>query len=64
MALQELRVIDQGRRFANLVGNFAMGIEKLVKSRQVPPRDVIAWDICYGLPFLLDSLRVRETRET
>ena len=72
MALQELRVVDQGRRFAKLVGNFPMAIEKLVKSRQVPARDVIAWDSWYRLPFLLYSwpilrggrLRVRETRET
>jgi hypothetical protein len=72
MALQELRVVDQGRRFAKLVGNFAMGIQKLVKSRQVPTRDVIAWHCWCRLPFLLDSgpilrnrgLRVRERRET
>jgi hypothetical protein len=78
MALQVLRIVDQGRRFAKLVGNFAMAIEKLVKSRQVPVRDVIALD---SLPVLrgrsLDSLpvlrrrslrgrrlRVRGTRET
>src|ERR1700722_8540505 len=34
MALQVLRVVDQGRRLAKLVGNFAMSIEKLVKSRR------------------------------
>jgi hypothetical protein len=72
MALQELRVVNQGRCFAKLVGNFVMGVEKLVKSRQVPARDVIAWDSWCRLPFLLDSgpilrsrrLRGRETRET
>src|ERR1700733_3794596 len=63
MALQVLRVVDQGRRFAKLVGNFAMAIEKLIKSRQVPARDVIAWD---SLPVLrgrsLDSLPVLRGR--
>src|ERR1700677_1140296 len=33
MALQVLRVVDQRRRFTKLVGNLAMAIEKLVKSR-------------------------------
>jgi len=62
MALQELRVVDQGRRFAKLVGNFAMAIEKLIKSRQVPARDVIALD---SLPILRGrGLRVHGTRDT
>ncbi len=42
MALQELRIIDQGRRFTKLVGNFAMTVEELIESRQVSARDVIA----------------------
>jgi hypothetical protein len=43
MALQELRVVDQGRRFAKLFGIFAMAIQELIESRQVPVRDVVAW---------------------
>jgi hypothetical protein len=45
MVLDELRIVDQGRRLAQLIGNFAMGIEKLVKPGQVPAGDVIAADI-------------------
>jgi hypothetical protein len=65
MALQELRVVDQGRRFAKLAGNFAMAIEKLVESRQVPAGDVIAWDRLPILRSVLDSrldLRGRRLR--
>ncbi len=61
MALQELRVVDQGRRFAKLVGNFSMTIKKLIKSRQVSACDVIALD---SLPVLRGRrLRMRATRE-
>ena len=42
MALQELRVVDQGRRSAQLLGGLAMAIEEPVKLRQVPAGDVIA----------------------
>jgi hypothetical protein len=61
VALQKLRVVDQGRRFANLFGNFTMAIEKLIKSRQVPARDVIAWG---SLPVWLgqSSLTVLRSR--
>jgi hypothetical protein len=61
MALQELRVVDQGWRFANLFGNFAMAIEKLIKSGQVPARDVIDWG---SRPVLLgrNSLPVLRSR--
>ncbi|MFZ0270869.1 MAG: hypothetical protein WB524_25515 [Acidobacteriaceae bacterium] len=41
MAFEELRIVDQGRRFAKLVRDFAMTIEKLIKSRQVPASDVV-----------------------
>ena len=44
MLLQVLRIVNQGRCFAKLIGNFAMSIEKLVKLRQVPASDVIARD--------------------
>jgi hypothetical protein len=56
MTLQELWVVDQRRRSAQLVGNFAMTIEKLIEARQVSARDVIAW---YILPPLLPVLRGR-----
>jgi hypothetical protein len=42
MLLQVLRIVNQGRCFAKLIGNFAMAIEKLVKLRQVPAGNVIA----------------------
>jgi len=42
VALQEPRVVDQGRRSAKLLGYFAMAIEKLVEPRQVAARDAIA----------------------
>src|SRR5580698_6780824 len=41
MALHVLRVVDQGRRFAKLVGNFAVVVEKLIESRQISARDVV-----------------------
>jgi hypothetical protein len=44
MALQILRIGNQGRCLAKLVGNFAMAIEKLVKLRQVSASNVIAWN--------------------
>jgi hypothetical protein len=42
VALQKLRVVDQGRRSAKLLGYFAMAIEKLVEAREVAAGDVIA----------------------
>ena len=55
MFFEELRVVDQRWCLAKLAGNFAMAIEKLIESRQVPPRDVIGLD---SRPVLLASLPV------
>src|SRR5580698_4143136 len=44
MFFEELRVVYQRWCLAKLAGNFAMAIEKLIESRQVPPRDVIGLD--------------------
>ena len=41
MALQELRVIDQRRRFAKLFGIFTMTVQELVESRQIPSCDFV-----------------------
>src|SRR5580704_14784374 len=46
MALQELRVIDQGRRPTKLLGIFAMTIQELIESRQVPACDVVIVVLC------------------
>ena len=55
MVLQKLRIVDQRRCFAKLVGNFTMAIEKLIESSQVPACDVIAGN---RLPILRDHLPV------
>jgi hypothetical protein len=49
MALQELRVVHQSRRSPKLFGIFAMAIQELIESRQVPACDVIV--LC-NLPVL------------
>jgi hypothetical protein len=49
MILQELRGVDEGRRFAKLVGNFVVAVKKLIESGHVSVHDVIALD---SLPVL------------
>lgn len=57
MAAQELRVVHQRRRFAELFCDVAMAIQKLIEARQIPARNVVAW---VSLPVLraLHSLPV------
>ncbi|MGC2297584.1 MAG: hypothetical protein WA476_02200 [Acidobacteriaceae bacterium] len=66
MALEKLRVVDQGRRFAKLAGNFAMVVEKLIESRQVSARNVVVGGeslaILLGRRLLLRGLHLRGRR--